>query len=65
MKRIPLTKGKTMTYQVQKINIHSDYAPNREWRTMAQGLMEIDANQYHEAMKYSDNCNWRVVPEYN
>lgn len=54
-----------MTYQVQKINIHSDYAPNREWRTMAKGLTEIDANQYHENMKNSDNCNWRVSPEHN
>ncbi len=54
-----------MTYKVQRINIHSDYAPNREWRTMAQGLTEIDANRYHEAMKNSDNCCWRVAPEHN
>lgn len=59
------TGDETMTYQVQRINIHSDYAPNRDWRTMARGLTESDANRYHERMKNSDNCCWRVVPEYN
>ncbi len=52
-----------MTYKVQRINIHSDYAPNREWRTMASGLTEADADRYHEAMKNSDNNNWRVIPD--
>jgi hypothetical protein len=59
------TRSETMTYKVQRINIHSDYAPNREWSTMAKGLTESDANLYHENMKNSDNCVWRVAGEYN
>jgi len=53
------------TYKVQRINIHSDYAPYRVWRTIARGLTEADADRYHERMKHSDNCVWRVAPEHN
>lgn len=56
---------KEQTYKVQRINIHSDCAPNREWQTMAKGLTEREADHYHKCMKHSDNCVWRVSPECN
>lgn len=51
-------------YQVQKINIHSDFAPFREWMTVAGNLDRKDADLYHQRMKNSDNCVWRVIPDH-
>jgi len=52
-----------LKYKMQHINVHSDFAPFREWQTVADNMTEKEANEYHRKMKNSDNGVWRVVPD--